>query len=161
MSQSSTEGEVAVGALSEGDVEKLWRAFSVFDTDKNGTASIEELGAVMRSLGQAPSAAELQELIEEVDLDHSGSIDFDEFKTLMIARQGDRRSRLKLAFSIFDKDDSGRITAEEMSSVMSQVGLTKAELDEMIKEVDEDGNGSIDFGCGSFMTASSATVPIT
>jgi Ca2+-binding EF-hand superfamily protein len=145
MSQSRTEVVTAVAGLSDADVEKLWRAFSVFDTDKNGTASVEELGAVMRSLGQAPSAAELQELIEEVDLDHSGSVDFDEFKTLMIARQGDRRSRLKLAFGIFDKDGSGRITAEEMSSVMSQVGLTKAELDEMIKEVDEDGNGSIDF----------------
>lgn len=144
MSQARDEG-VEVGALSEGDVERLWRAFSVFDTDKNGTASVEELRAVMRSLGQSPSEADIKGLIEEVDLDRSGSIDFDEFRTLMIARQGDRESRLKLAFGIFDKDGSGRITAEEMGSVMSQVGLEKAELEEMIKEVDEDGNGSIDF----------------
>jgi len=99
----------------------------------------------MRSLGQDPSPIELKELIEEVDVDRSGSIDFEEFKALIIAREGDRQSRLKLAFSVFDKDNSGRITAEEMHGVMSQFELTDSELEEMIKEVDQDGNGSIDF----------------
>jgi Ca2+-binding EF-hand superfamily protein len=131
--------------LREADIDRLWKTFSVFDTDRSGLIAAEELGAVMRSLGHAPGAEELRALIEEVDLDRSGSIDFDEFKLLMLSRQGDRTSRLKLAFEIFDKDGSGRITAEEMSGVMSQVGLTKPELDEMIKEVDEDGNGAIDF----------------
>lgn len=141
--EATNEGRMR--ELSAGEVEKLWRAFSVFDVDKNGRASVEELGAVMRSLGQAPTEDELRELIAEVDLDHSGSVDFEEFKTLMIARQGDRRSRLQLAFGIFDKDGSGKISAAEMASVMAQVGLGKAELDEMIREVDEDGSGQIDF----------------
>lgn len=140
-----SEANGSEASLNEAEVERLWRAFSVFDVDKNGRASVEELGAVMRSLGQAPSEHELRDLIAEVDLDHSGSVDFEEFKTLMIARQGDRKSRLKLAFGIFDKDGSGRITAEEMASVMGQVGLAKGELEEMIKEVDEDGSGAIDF----------------
>ena len=142
---SSHEGVGAGESLNEGDVEKLWKAFSVFDTDKSGTASVEELGAVMRSLGQRPSEEELRALIAEVDLDRSGGVDFQEFRTLMIARQGDRQSRLKLAFGIFDKDGSGRITAEEMGTVMSQVGLTKEELEGMVQEVDEDGSGSISF----------------
>jgi Ca2+-binding EF-hand superfamily protein len=142
---STAPTAAADSTLSEADVEKLWKAFSVFDTNKSGAVSAEELGAVMHSLGQNPGPAELRGLLEEVDLDRSGSIDFDEFKTLMISRRGDRQSRLKLAFSVFDKDGSGHITAGEMTSVMSQVGLTKAELDEMIKEVDEDGDGSIDF----------------
>ncbi len=145
MSTAPTATPAADSTLSEADVEKLWKAFSVFDTNKSGAVSAEELGAVMRSLGQNPSPAELRELLEEVDIDRSGSIDFSEFKTLMIARRGDRQSRLKLAFGVFDKDGSGHITAGEMTSVMSQVGLTEAELDEMIKEVDEDGDGSIDF----------------
>ena len=145
MSTAPTASPAADSTLSEADVEKLWKAFSVFDTNKSGAVSAEELGAVMHSLGQNPTPAELRQLLEEVDIDRSGSIDFSEFKTLMISRRGDRQSRLKLAFSVFDKDGSGHITAGEMTSVMSQVGLTKAELDEMIKEVDEDGDGSIDF----------------
>ena len=131
--------------MNETEVKKLWEAFSVFDADNSNTISAEELATVMRSLGQDPSPTELRNLIKEVDVDRSGSIDFEEFKALMIARQGDRPSRLKLAFSVFDKDNSGRITAEEMHDVMSQFELTDSELEEMIKEVDQDGNSSIDF----------------
>jgi Ca2+-binding EF-hand superfamily protein len=42
-----------------------------------------ELGAVMRSLGQNPSETELQDMINEVDTDGSGTIDFPEFLNLM------------------------------------------------------------------------------
>ena len=131
--------------MNETEVKKLWKAFSIFDADNSNTISAKELEIVMKSLGQEPSPTELRELIKEVDVDRSGSIDFEEFKALMIARQGDHQSRLKLAFSVFDKDNSGRITAEEMHDVMSQFELTDSELEEMIKEVDQDGNGSIDF----------------
>lgn len=132
-------------ALSEEQVQKLWEAFKVFDEDKSGAISTEELGQVMRSLGQSPSDTELRDMIKEVDIDLSGSIDFDEFKALMVSKQGDRNSRLKLAFSVFDENGSGQITADEMRSVMSQFGVTDEELDEMVKEVDHDGDASIDF----------------
>ncbi|HEY9630278.1 MAG TPA: EF-hand domain-containing protein [Coleofasciculaceae cyanobacterium] len=138
-----TQAEQVV--INEAEVEKFWKAFSVFDTDGSGAISADELGNVMRSLGQAPTATELRDLIKEVDVDRSGSIDFEEFKALMISRQGDQKSRLKLAFNVFDKDNSGRITADEMRNVMSQFGLTDAELDAMVKEVDVDGDGSIGF----------------
>jgi Ca2+-binding EF-hand superfamily protein len=131
--------------LNKTEVEKLWQAFSVFDTDNSGAISAVELGQVLKSLGQPLNPTEIRDLIKEVDTDRSGSIDFDEFKTLMIAKQGDRQSRLELAFSIFDKDHSGHITANEMQSVMSQFGLTDVELNALIKEVDEDGDGSIGF----------------
>lgn len=44
-------------------------AFKLFDEDGGGTISVEELGTVMRSLGQDPSEDELNALIEEVDVD--------------------------------------------------------------------------------------------
>jgi Ca2+-binding EF-hand superfamily protein len=144
-SVNMTSTNLEKAAMNEAEIEQLWKAFSVFDADGSGAISVEELGSVMRSLGQSPNPTELRDLIKEVDLDRSGSIDFAEFQTLMISRQGDHQSRLKLAFSVFDKDNSGRITADEMRSVMSQFGLSDAELDEMVKEVDEDGDGSIGF----------------
>ncbi|MBW4632277.1 MAG: EF-hand domain-containing protein [Iphinoe sp. HA4291-MV1] len=131
--------------LSEQQVEKLWEAFKVFDEDGSGAISTEELGQIMRSLGQSPSDTELRDMIKEVDVDLSGSIDFEEFKALMVSKQGDRNSRLKLAFSVFDENSSGEITADEMRTVMSKFGLTDEELDEMVKEVDHDGDASIDF----------------
>ncbi|WP_199247608.1 EF-hand domain-containing protein [[Phormidium] sp. ETS-05] len=140
-----TSAEMTKSTISEAEVQKLWEAFTVFDADGSGAISVEELGQVVRSLGQNPSDIELREMIKEVDVDASGTIDFEEFKALMVAQRGDRISRLKLAFSVFDEDGSGRITADEMKDVMGQFGLTEAELEEMLKEVDFDGDGSIDF----------------
>jgi len=140
-----TSAELKKVALSDAEVEKLWEAFKVFDADGSGGVSVEELGQVMRSLGQSPNETDLRDMIKEVDVDLSGTIDFEEFKALMVSQQGDRKSRLKLAFSVFDEDGSGQITRDELHGVMSQFGLTDQELDEIIKEVDHDGDASIDF----------------
>ena len=46
--------------------------------------STNELGQVMRTLGQNPTEAELNDMIKEVDVDGNGEIDFEEFVGLMI-----------------------------------------------------------------------------
>jgi Ca2+-binding EF-hand superfamily protein len=131
--------------LNRDQVAELWQLFTTFDNDGSGSITAEELGLVLKSLGQSPSQNELQEMIEEVDINRSGTINFAEFQTLMLAQQGDRHSRLQLAFSVFDEDNSGHITVDEMRSVMNQFGLTEQELNDMIQEVDHDGDAAIDF----------------
>lgn len=51
------------------------------------------------------------------------------------------------AFKVFDKDQDGSITQDELRSVMTNLGqkLTSQELDEMIKEADTDGDGKINY----------------
>lgn len=53
----------------------------------------------------------------------------------------------KLAFSLFDKDGDGSCDTKELTTVMRALGqnLTDTELQDMIREVDEDDSGSIDF----------------
>ena len=53
----------------------------------------------------------------------------------------------KEAFSVFDKDGSGTVSTSELGEIMSALGqnLSAEELDAIIKEVDADGSGEIDF----------------
>lgn len=59
----------------------------------------------------------------------------------------DRRKEYKDAFEMFDRDKDGTITAKELANVMCSLNQdpTEEELNEMIAEVDLDGNGEIDF----------------
>lgn len=61
-----------VSALSS----EFKEAFSLFDKDGDGTITTKELGTVMRSLGQNPTEAELQDMINEVDADGRQNISF-------------------------------------------------------------------------------------
>lgn len=57
--------------------------FSEFDEDRNGSISSFELGQVFKKMGCHPTEDELKELVDLVDEDKSGVIEFEEFMTLM------------------------------------------------------------------------------
>ena len=44
-------------------------AFTVYDHDRNGKITMNELGAVLRILGQNPTEKELENMMQEVDMD--------------------------------------------------------------------------------------------
>lgn len=62
--------------LTEEQIAEFKEAFSLFDKDGDGTITTKELGTVMRSLGQNPTEAELQDMINEVDADGTQVICF-------------------------------------------------------------------------------------
>ncbi|KAK8447114.1 hypothetical protein SEVIR_8G003000v4 [Setaria viridis] len=116
-----------------------------------GTITSKELGTVMRSLGQSPSEEELQDMVKEVDADGSGAIDFQEFLTLL-ARQmreanGADEDELREAFRVFDQDQNGFISRDELGHVLQNLGerLSDDELAEMLREADVDGDGQINY----------------
>merc|ERR1712048_1179390 len=117
--------------------------------DSDGTITTKELGTVMRSLGQNPTAAELQDMINEVGADGNGTIDFPEFLSLQARKMKDTDTEEEIidAFKVFDRDGSGFISAAELRHVMTNLGekLTDEEIDEMLREVGMD-DGDIDDG---------------
>ena len=135
--------------LSEDKITEFKEAFEIFDKDKDGYITTKELGDIMKNLGQTPSEAELQDMINEVDIDGNGTIDFKEFLGLMARkmRDADTEEELIEAFKVFDRDGNGFITSHELRNIMNSLGegLSPEEIEEMIKEADLDNDGQIDY----------------
>lgn len=136
--------------LTEQQSASIKEAFSLFDKDNDGFIASKDLGTVMRSLGQNPTQAELQEMISDLSLDrNNGMIDFPEFLTLMARKLKDTDSEEEIleAFRVFDRDGNGFISTAELRHVMTSIGekLSEDEVNEMIKEADADGHGQINY----------------
>ncbi len=135
--------------LSEDKITEFKEAFEIFDKDKDGYITTKELGDIMKNLGQTPSEAELQDMINEVDIDGNGTIDFKEFLGLMARkmRDADTEEELIEAFKVFDRDGNGLISGNELQHVMTSLGenISQDEVEEMIKEADLDGDGYINY----------------
>lgn len=135
--------------LTEEQIAEFKEAFSLFDKDGDGSITTKELGTVMRSLGQNPTEADLQDMINEVDVDGNGTIDFPEFLTMMARKlkDVDAEAEIREAFKVFDKDGNGLISANELRHVMTSLGekLTDEEVDEMMREADIDGDGFVNY----------------
>ncbi|KAM9294022.1 calmodulin-like isoform 2-T2 [Gastrophryne carolinensis] len=135
--------------LTEEQIAEFKEAFSLFSKDGDGTITTTELGPVMRSLGQNPTEAELQDMINKVNADGNGTIDFPEFLTIMARnmKDTDPEEEIREAFRVFDKDGNGFIRAAEFRFIMTKLGecLTEEEVDEMMKEADIDGDGQVNY----------------
>jgi len=132
--------------FTEQQVEEFKEAFSEFDIDGDGTITTQELGTVMRRIGERPTDKELTDMVAEVDEDKSGTIEFNEFLQMMANRQGDSE-KIQKVFRVFDKNDDGFITSIELAKVMSDLGerLSEEELEEMMRWADKDGDGKVGF----------------
>ena len=82
----------------------------------------------MRRAGQNPTEAEVQDMINEVDVDGSGYLEFPEFCMMMHKKlnEGDQENDLKEVFRVFGKDETGEsvrntstITARNLVLIVS------------------------------------------
>ncbi|KAK3790463.1 hypothetical protein RRG08_015932 [Elysia crispata] len=151
---TAVEGAGIVSKYSQSQIRELREAFRLFDKDGDGSISTEELGTVMRNLGQFPSMDELNQMLKEIDIDGDGTFSFEEFVQVManvggISEGGEENEEeeLRQAFRVFDKSKCGYITPSDLRAVLQCMGeeLSEEEIDDMIAEVDIDGDGKIDF----------------
>ena len=124
-------------------------AFKIFDKNNDGLITQDELKQLLNNIGQNPSDSEIQDMINEIDIDGDGKINFDNFITLMEKklRDHDDEEELIETFKVFDKDGIGFITYNNLKDVVHSLGLNYSddEIMEMIKECDLDKDMMINY----------------
>jgi len=88
-------------------------------------------------------------MINEVDADGNGTIDFPEFLAMMARRTShiDSEEELREAFRTCDNDGDGYISTTELWQMMANLGerLTVSEVEDMIRVADADGDGKVNY----------------
>ena len=130
-------------------IQQYRKAFSVYEKEDEGKISKKDLGILMRSLGQNPTEAELQDMINEVDADRKGTIEFHEFLSMMERKKDyiESEDEVLAAFRVFDDDGTGYVSADELREVLTSLGekLTDEEVEELFSEGEIDTDGLINY----------------
>jgi len=142
----------AMEDLNPDQVNALRKAFDSFDTDKAGFISVETVSTILRMMGLKVSEKALMEIVDEVDEDGSGELEFEEFcilsaKFLIEEDEESLKEELKEAFRIYDKEGNGYITTEVLKDILRELDnrLSEEDIKGIVEEVDEDGSGTLDF----------------
>ena len=121
--------------------------FRLFDANGDGSISQTELAEALEKQGAELSETDLKRILQEVDKDESGCIDFQEFVTLMAENFEVTDQELLDAFNTFDSDNSGTLNEDEVLTVMRALGmwLSKAQVNELMGKADIDNSGDISY----------------
>jgi len=159
--------------LSLSQLEHMNLRFQRYDTSNDGRLSHIEMRQVLEDVGiKGTEEAEL--IIESLDGDHSGMIEYSEFVSGCLDMAADvMKKHLRVAFGIFDLDHSGSLSVQELRQVLTQgpnctqtlarpisPPTGKAQppgkmastilpdgktVEEVMKDMDKDGKGKIEY----------------
>ncbi|VVD01225.1 unnamed protein product [Leptidea sinapis] len=96
--------------LPQEQINILKKAFEAFDHEKKGCIGTVMVGTILGMLGHPVDDDSLKEIIDEVDEDGSGELEFEEFVTLasrfMVEEDTEAmQQELKEAFRLYDKEE--------------------------------------------------------
>ncbi|KAF4672612.1 substrate-specific activator of APC-dependent proteolysis [Perkinsus chesapeaki] len=153
--------------IPEDTIDELKRMFHALDENDDGTLTVEEITSGF-SLAGMDVPADFDKYVSNIDMGGSGAVDYSKF----LAATLDTRHYIEegvcwAAFRAFDLDGNGRITREELSqvdggqhrtllsmvlsggavvdNVKESLGIHSEEIDTILREVDKNGDGEIDF----------------
>lgn len=118
--------------------------FMSLDRDHDGRLSREELMAGYKQLGLG-SYEEVDKIMAQWDTSGHGYLAFSEFLTATMSWEHLETQTLEAAFSAFDKDRDGVISAKELKYLLEDVddGMDELVWDEMLREGDADKDGQV------------------
>ena len=132
--------------LNENDIRDLNKLFETFDINNDGQISFEEFQQALLNIKyNGIKQEEIKEMFTSIDTDKNGKIDYTEFIASCLKEKIYlNKERLDEAFSVFDKDKNGVISKDEIMAILQVKDEKIKEIDDMIKDVDTNGDGVID-----------------
>lgn len=126
--------------------------FDEIDKDESGSLDREELADLLKSWKISPMSHVLDEVLDEVDEDCTGTVSFDEFEQvvhLLRLRQGFTKSEYREIMGMFhahDKDKKGFMDTADVRVALDWLGypVSSGQLEAVIHDVDMDNSGHID-----------------
>ena len=133
--------------LNENDVSNLREIFTSFDKNKDGHISLEELKNGLEKLnGKEIDNQEIEKIFLSLDTDKNGQIGYTEFLASIInERTYLNEERLYEAFVNLDKNGSGKISKDEIKTVIMKNNANDNCVEKIIEKVDKNGDGVIDY----------------
>merc|ERR1712226_473733 len=133
--------QIIANQLNEDQIKALRETFMSLDGNGDGKLTVNEMKEGIQKAGLKEIPPDLQQIMEDVDSDGSGVIDYTEF----LAATLDRRVYMKedvcwSAFRVFDRNGDGKISPDELKAVLgdgSVSDMVGAEtVAELMKSVD-------------------------
>ncbi|XP_020572020.1 probable calcium-binding protein CML15 [Phalaenopsis equestris] len=155
-------GRASMAKLNSNHLRQLRDIFSRFDMDSDGSLTLLELAALLRSLGLKPTGDQIHALLSSMDANGNGTVEFDELAAAITPLMSEQtilnQEQLLDVFRSFDRDGNGYISAAELARSMARMGqpLTFCELTSMMREADTNGDGVISFNEFTAVMAKSA-----
>lgn len=144
--------QIIARELNDTQISQLKAAFTALDVNGDGLLTLKELKEGIQSTGLTALPADLEQIMESIDTDGSGVIEYSEFLAATLDhRKYMQEDVCKTAFDVFDLDGDGHISPEELRQVLNQgeagepMTRVKSDTSAVMNEVDADGDGLIDF----------------
>ena len=138
------------GMMNADRIKELSDMFKNFDKDGDGKITFDELKTALQNIGDYKTDKEIHKMLNEVDLDKNGTIEFNEFAIYFdkeIEKMQSRRDEMQTIFNTFDINSDGFVTFEELQTVFSTLGeaMSPERIKDMIKKVDHNHDEKLDF----------------
>jgi len=138
-----------MAGVSQEIVKELEEAFFLFDYDKDGKITAREVGPAVRSVGLNPTEPELKDMVNDVNA-KGGKVDVQNLCQVIAHRMPQQKTSpddLRDAFEVFDRQGNGMVYVSDLKHSLTTLGerLTDEELDELVRECDQDGEGQVNF----------------
>ena len=122
----------AVPAQNDIQPSEIKEIFMLFDKNSDGYVHTQELGTLVRAINLNPSEAEILEMMKKVDPNNSGQFDLTSLENLIRDRGADPDTLddVITALRVFDTDKDGKISVEEFTYAMVNMGerMTENEI---------------------------------